>query len=364
MKKSKGLVLISLLGLLAFTLSGCISVGNNKKKAQQNTAGGLYKTVNNGKEWKQASVIPTASGQPSNFAALNVSSLVVDPGDPKAIYFGSEGSGLLYSYDSGETWQIAKSLGQGSVGAVAIDPKNKCVIYASIGNKLFKTEDCSRNWETVYHDTQLTAVIIDVMVDHFNSEVIYIGLNRREGDVIKSSNGGLSWQTVHRTSKGKLKKVLMDPNDSRKLYAATEKDGVYRTANNGSSWQPVSSIDAKLKEFSLGREFRDLVITKGEEPAIFLAMKSGMMRSDDGGIEWEKIDLIPPEKDASINAIAASSTKPNLIYYTTNTTFYHSEDGGENWATYKLPTIRAGWKILLDPMIDGVVYLGVKGEVR
>jgi photosystem II stability/assembly factor-like uncharacterized protein len=293
-----------------------------------------------------------------------VSALAVDPGDPKAIYFGSEGSGLLYSYDSGETWQIAKSLGQGVVSSVAVDTKNKCVIYASIANKLFKSEDCSRSWETVYHDTGLNARITDVVVDHFDPEVIYIGLNRSQGDIIKSSNGGQSWQTVHRTSKGKLKIIMMDPNDSRKLYAVTEKDGVYRTVNNGITWQAISSIDAKLKEFKLGREFRDMVITKGQNPTIYLAMKSGIMRSVDDGVDWEKINLIPPEKDASINTIAASSTKSNLIYYATNTTFYHSNDGGENWATYKLPTTRAGWKLLLDPVIEGVVYMGVKGEVR
>ncbi|GAF89261.1 unnamed protein product, partial [marine sediment metagenome] len=43
-----------------------------------------------------------------------------------------------------------------------------------------------------------------------------------------------------------------------------------------------------------------------------------------------------------------------------NTTFYRSLDSGENWTTKKLPTTRAGWKLLIDPDNPDIIYMGVR----
>jgi hypothetical protein len=48
------------------------------------------------------------------------------------------------------------------------------------------------------------------------------------------------------------------------------------------------------------------------------------------------------------------------IYYATNTTFYRTSDGGKNWTTRKLPTSRAGWRLIVDPEDTNVIYMGVR----
>ena len=94
--------------LLAATLavSGCVSA----KKTVDTSAidGGIFKTANKGVIWQQKVLIPTISGRPANFAGVNVASLAMDPSDPNALYYGGVGSGLLYTYDGGNTWQKAK----------------------------------------------------------------------------------------------------------------------------------------------------------------------------------------------------------------------------------------------------------------
>ena len=48
------------------------------------------------------------------------------------------------------------------------------------------------------------------------------------------------------------------------------------------------------------------------------------------------------------------------IYYVTNTTFYRSLDGGINWSSNKLPTSRAGVKLLIDSKNPSIIYLAVR----
>jgi len=58
--------------------------------------------------------------------------------------------------------------------------------------------------------------------------------------------------------------------------------------------------------------------------------------------------------------MAVNPQNTQEIYYVTNTTFYRSLDGGENWKTIKMPTSAIGWKLLIDPKEPNIIYLGIK----
>ena len=351
MKKNKLLLVIPAI-IFVFALAGC-TIGSGKDTSKIDS--GLFKSINKGETWQQKVLIPTVSGQPSNIAGIDAASLAIDPGDANAIYFGSIGSGLFYSYNGGNTWQKSAGLGNASIRSIAIDPDSKCVIYATIGNKVYKTEDCSRNWAEVYYDNEVSATIDSIAIDHFNSSVVYIGVSR--GDLIKSSDNGESWQTVHRLNKVAIKKIVIDPSDSRFIYLLTARKGVFYTEDGGGNWSDFNDI---LKELKLGLEVKDIVLAKSEPNTIFLATTYGLLKSADKGKNWEQIELILPEKKATINAIAVNPENSEEIYYVTNTTFYRSLDGGENWSSRKLPTSRAGWKLVLDPKNPSTIYLSVR----
>ena len=69
--------------------------------------------------------------------------------------------------------------------------------------------------------------------------------------------------------------------------------------------------------------------------------------------------LIVPERESQINALGISGQDVNKMYYLTNYVFYSTIDGGKNWVNRALPTIRQGWKLLVNPRNDQVLYLGV-----
>ncbi len=343
---------LALIIFTIFVLSGCSISLNSKDNGA--TDGGIFLSINQGNTWQQKVLVPNISGRPKVINALNNSSLAMDPSDNRAIYYGSVDNGLFYTYDITQGWQIAKDLEKMTINYVAVDPSSKCIIYAAIDNKVYKSTDCSRNWDEVYYDNDLTTKINYIVIDHYNSANVYIGTSR--GEVIKSSDRGISWQTIGRFDSG-VKKIIINPKDSRLLLAATFKKGLFRSTDSGGSWV---NLEEKLENFKDSRNFRDLAISEADSGVIILASNYGLLKSNDNGDTWSKIELITPEKKATINAVAISPKNSQEIYYVTNTTFYKSLDGGQNWTTKKLPTTRAGWNLLINPEDPNILYLAVR----
>ena len=352
MKLSKNTLSIFFLLALLIVFSGCIRLQGNKGAVVND--GGVFKTANKGTNWIQKVLVPTVSGHPASFSAVNVYSVAMDPSDTKAIYYGSLGNGLLYTYDGGENWQKAVGLGNAVIRSVAVAPNDKCSIYVAIGNRLFRSDDCNRNWSQVYFDNDVSATVDAVAIDHYDSKNVFIGVSR--GDLVKSSDGGDSWRTIHRFN-DRINKVLIDPNDSRNMYVITAKKGIFHSADGGFNWLEFNDI---LKELRLGFNVKDIILIPKEPDSIYLVMNYGILKSADQGENWEQIELIPPEKKAFINAAVVNPQNTLEMYYVTNTTFNRSVDGGQNWTPFRLPSTRAGWKLMIDPASPNVLYMAVK----
>jgi len=349
----KKIKLMMILSFIIIVTTGCsISFGTTNQTKPVND-GGVFKTINKGDIWQQKVLIPTVSGRPNSIAIIDSESMIMDPSDHQAIYLGSVANGLLYSYTGADDWQIAKGLGAVTVKAIAIDPGFKCIIYAAVGNRLFKSSDCNRSWSSVYFDNDLRVIINTVAVDNLNSNNVYIGTTR--GEIIKSSDRGGSWRTIQRFQ-NEVKKIVINPFDGKTIFVATAIRGIFRSTDSGNSWTDLAD---KLKEFNDNR-FRDIELGRSIPGLIFLATQYGLIKSSDYGNSWSKIELITPIDQAIINSIAISPKNANEIYYVTNTTFYRSLDGGKNWAPQKLPSTKTGWKLLIDPENPSIIYLGVR----
>lgn len=348
--------ILTLLITLCVLASGCIKFKADSKIGEND--GGVFRSANKGEIWQQSVLIPTISGNPGSIGPLNTYSMAMDPNDNKAIYFGSIGNGLFYSYDRAQTWQPVAGLSGKTIRSVVVDPDSKCVIYASAGNAVYKSTDCNRTWEQTYFDNDLGVTINAIAIDHYDSNIIYIGTSR--GDIIKSSDSGAGWRALGVLGKG-IEKITIDPHDSRVIFAAVKDRGVHRSKDGGANWEDLSDI---LKEFKAEKNFKDLLIHEAEQGVIFLATNYNLLKSLDSGDSWVKIELIAAEDKSAINSIAVNPKDSKEIYYVTSTTFYRSLDGGENWTPKKLPTTRPGWKLLIDPEEPNIIYMGVRGSAK
>ncbi|MFA6306924.1 MAG: YCF48-related protein [Patescibacteria group bacterium] len=355
MLKNKFLKVGLLLPLTALMLAGCslsLNTGSSSSTGGLND-GGVFKSLNKGATWAQLSSIQGVNAKRS-FAGVDIISLSLDPSDNKAIYAGSFENGLFYSYDGALGWQIAAGLGKVSIISVAVDPANKCIIYATAANKVFKSEDCSRTWAQVYFDNDLQAIISSLVIDHASSNNIFIGTSN--GDIIRSSDKGASWRALDRVN-SRVDKIVISPVSSKVMFAGTATKGIFRSVNGGDKWEKMAD---KLKDFDGSNRFRDLIIVKSEKANIFLATDYGLLKSTDDGDTWSKIELLTEEEEAKIYSVAVDPSDVDQIYYATGTTFYRSSDGGKNWSSKKLPTSRVGFKLLLDPKNPAILYLAAR----
>jgi len=343
--------LIGALSCVSLILSGCtINFGSSSAGPD----GGVYKTTTRGQNWQQKALIPTSSGKPIVINGLDATLMVMDPSDPKALYYGTVDNGLYYSYDAGDSWFPVKSLGPITVTAFAVDPASKCTLYAAIDNRVMKSTDCSRTWQQVYFDNELEVKIFSIAIDHYDSRLVYIGTSR--GEIIGSSDYGQSWQTLKRFDSD-VTKIAIAPEDSRIMFVATKGKGLFRSDDRGRTW---TSLDAALKDFPDSSRFRDLSFSKVNPGFMILATNYGLLKSINHGDDWTAIKLITPEKEATINAVVVSAADEKSIFYITDTTFYGTTDGGINWTTKKLPSSRAGVALVDDANTTGTMYLGVR----
>jgi len=347
--------IITIAGLVvALTvLSGCtvnLGFGGGSKGPD----GGVFKTTTKGEAWDSKALVPTTSGRPGAINNFDASVMALDPSDSKALYYGTFENGLMYSYDGGDEWFPVISLGRVTISALAVDPADKCSIYAAIDNKVMKSEDCSRTWTQTYFDNELDVKVSSIAIDGYDSRNVYIGTSR--GEIIASSDYGKSWRTLNRFE-DKVKKVVVAPADSRVIFVATERRGLFRTMDKGTTW---ISLEEALNEFPDANRFRDLYASKGQPGFVLLATNYGLVKTINYGDDWTALTLITPEKEATINAAIVSEQNSQEIFYITNTTFYGSSDGGANWTTKKLPSARSGWNLLADPKDINTMYLGVR----
>jgi hypothetical protein len=353
MFNQKTIIAFSLCLAAILTMGAGCSISLGGARDTSGSDGGFWVSIDKGITWQQASSVPTAGGVAS-LNALDNSSIALDPEDTGAVYFGSATDGLYYSYNLKNGWTKAAGLLETKINAVAVSPDDKCIIYAAASNKVYRSNDCNRTWTQIFFDNDPSVQIKALAVDFYEPTRIYFGNSR--GDISISADRGDHWITALRTGSS-INQVVLNPFDSREVFITTVGEGLYRSPDSGISWTPMKD---KMTEFKNSFNIVSLIAPPSTSGLLFAATAYGLLRSTDSGDTWMRINLVTPVDQASINSLAVDPQDPKNIYYVTNTTFYSSADGGASWRTKKLPTTRAGIRLLVKPDETNVIFMGVK----
>lgn len=313
---------------------GCLSV-NDSDGPQTSGPAGVFVSTDRGDTWKAISVLPEADGV-KNINSASVYRLFEDPQDPNALYWASRGQGMFFSYDGGAEWQRpAAPLRSGFIYGIAVHPEDKCTVYATNGNQVFRTIDCNRSWKEVYREANEDRVN-SLVISPFAPFEVYMLKNK--GDVLRSDDQGVSWKVMRRL-RTRAQDMYADPHVPGKLYVGTQSKGMWWSSDKGARW---FQIDEPFGELSKGLEYRRFYLHPKEDGLMYYASTYGIHRSTDGGSTWERLTLIHPPGSAKIYGLAVNPNNVNEIYYTATinerSTLYVSVDGGNNWITKKLPS--------------------------
>lgn len=343
----KQMLVKAFLASLVLLLSGC-SLSTSSKAPD----GGVWKSADTGKSWQQANDVLATKGKVLGLGSVGINRISFDPQDNKTIYLATEGSGVFYSLDAGVSWQGFVQLPKATFNDVAVNPKNKCVVYAVTGNKLFKTENCGRDFSNVYYHQKDQVIINAIAIDFYDPQVVYLGTS--EGELLKSTDGGRAWQTSYRAGSAVID-LLIDPADSRIVYAGTQKNGLFKTVNSGGAW---TEIDTGIKAYSGVSEYRRLLVDPATVGGLIFVSKSAIIRSSDRGASWKPMELLPSQKAVVITSAGVNPQNSSELYYTTASTLVKTADAGNTWSSTKLPHTQNTSFFAIAK--DGSAYLATK----
>ena len=336
---------------LVFLGVGCLNFGNNKPKVPD---GGVFKTTDAGQTWVQVTAVPTVQGV-GTLSTTNVGQLVLDPNDEAFLYLATQNNGLLYSEDVAVSWEQPRGamMKDGTVSAVAVDPKDSCTVYVAKGPRLYKSTNCMRSFvDGVYVETRPNITITEIAADWYTKGNVFIGLSN--GDVLKSADGGKSWKSLLKTGFS-VTGILFSNKDSRQMLVSSVDSGIQRTLDSGEHWDKV--VGNKVALGTTESIYRFVQTKDGS--TVFASTKNGIARSTDFGFTWQPLKLLTAPGEVTIRALGISPTDPKIIYYATTSTFYRSADGGVTWETKKFPSARIPQTLQVDPKDSSVLYIGV-----
>ncbi len=261
------------------------------------SAGGLWKTINNGTTWEQVF-------EGGKTAA--VGDIAIAPSDPDVIYLGmgephsrnsiSWGDGVWRSRDGGESWDHMGLEETYHIGRIVVDPRDPDVVYvAALGNLwdrnvgergLFKSTNGGRRWRKLMGFDDGTG-FYDVILDPSNPDIVWATSWERErkpwvflsgggsnNGIWKSTDGGTNWTRIEggglppSDRNGKIS-IDIFPEDPSIMYARIE------------NFAP--DPDAPEPEEPTGEPARFM---RPQEPPNM----NGTYRSTDSGRTWERFD--------------------------------------------------------------------------
>lgn len=319
---------------------------------------GTVKTVNGGTDWQFANRIVSSK---STIATLNVQKLAFDPNNRQVTFVGGDNGGLYQWDPNNNAWkQILSNI---LVYDFVVTPQDSKTIYvAGLFNnhgRVVVTKDGGATWSQIFNDATNDNPVRALALNPANPNQIAIGLST--GSVIKSADGGLSWQLAKDFS-DRVNRMLWQGDT---LYVLLQTKGLVTSTDFGGTFTPISSgIDqtaGQTNQSSGSLIYNQFFVDTVTPKLIYVTSNQGLFKSIDGGQTWTHLSL-PIENGQNVaRAIAVAKTSSNLVFTSIDSTVYKSTDGGSTWQTQKVATNGIINYIIVDPELPQIAWAGIYG---
>lgn len=282
--------------------------------------GGIWRSTDYGLVWTNVTdgVFPSSSN--------SIGAIAVAPSDRAVIYAGTgesdiradfiTGDGVYRSSDAGKSWQFAGLRDTHTISALAVDPRDPNVVYASsmghvfqsnADRGVFKTTDGGATWHKILAIDDKTGAI-DLVIDPTHPNVLYVAM----------------WQ-AYRTP--------------WTLQSGGPGSGIYKSIDGGAHWTNLT----RAPGFARGLLGRIGVSVAASDPrvvyAIVQAHDGGVFRSSDGGATWQRVndEWKLRQRAFYYMSIFTDPTNPNTVYVPEVDALWVSRNGGRSWSELRTP---------------------------
>ncbi len=312
--------------------------------------------------------MPWRAVGPTNNAG-RISEIVGVPGDPLTYYVAGANGGIIRTTNGGNTFtSIFDKTGAGSIGAMAIAPSDKNIVYvgtgegnprnnASVGDGMYKSIDGGEHWTHI--GLEKSDKVARLIVDAKNPDIVYAcvlgrewGANEERG-VYKTTDGGANWKKIlYVDPQTACSDISADPTNSNIIYAGmytyrrwawhlesgAGNTAVWKSVNGGATWERLSGAD---KFLGLPRKAMDrigIAVAPSEPNIVYVISETKdegqLWRTDDGGKSWRTVssDRNISFRPFYYSDIRVDPKNPNRVFALSGG-LYLSEDGGLNFRT-------------------------------
>ena len=265
-----------------------------------------------------------------------------------------------------DTWIALKPAGvQVGNSVLASDPFAPDTLYADAYSvtSIVKSTDGGKTWNVVMPYSRSEVLEKIVVEQNAPNRVTALTL---DSDIIiyRSTNGGTTWSRSHVSSPvtGIVWDIAVDPVDTNKLYTVHER--ICLTANSC-----VRDSGGISKSVDGGRHWTALLKDTNVEQVVIDPFGSGTVyagsdwggwrRSTNGGATWTSFDV----SGESIFRIALDPVVPDVLYASTFSGLWRSDDRGDTWHKLGNPlAFGPAWSIAIDPAHREVIVAGGGGS--
>lgn len=206
---------------------------------------------------------------------------------------------------------------------IVVNPLNpNSLIVGNWANQGYRSYDAGQSWERFeFGSTDVFNAITSLAVSHADTNVVLAGGFSFDG-IRRSTDGGATWSRVLNDTTGNgrmwfVSEAILESHDTPgTFYAArgTTNNGIWRSTNNGATWDSISVIS---------RGITQQLCTIAQRPdsgnVFFLGVKGGrILRSEDRCLTWQPVPVLNGvtgiKGDAEVPKIVFSRQDPRIGY--------------------------------------------------
>jgi uncharacterized protein (TIGR03437 family) len=302
---------------------------------------------------------PAGANGSEGIESGHVSAILTDSRNPEWILIAAGGGGIWRSKDGGAGWQpLADNLPSLASSALALDERTGALYYGtgdqccdSYGAGIFRSPDGgvtwinSNGWDQDRNKPQFVGGITPrILVHPLDSRTLFAA---RNSGLWFSGDGGERWA---RLVPGFISDAAIDSSNPSRIYAAVgatlgdASNGLYRSNNGGMNWERVPGLP-----FGSGIGRMSIALAPSNPLVIYAALVrssdqqlSGVYRSSDGGNSWTRLPAPAALFDSAgqgqgyfDNYVAVDPRDPNVVYLG-GVELWKSTDGGAAWRVLSL----------------------------